>query len=138
MTQFKPMLAGKTDGKNLTFPVLASPKLDGVRAIIINGRVMSRSLKEIPNTHVQKLFGKKQYEGLDGELIVGAPTAPNVYRRTMSGVMSADEEPGVGFFVFDDTLVKDQGFRVRQTTVCKRVLAAGRQELVSVPAGAGS
>jgi DNA ligase-1 len=133
MTQFKPMLAGKTDGKNLTFPVLASPKLDGVRAIVIDGRVMSRSLKEIPNAHVQKLFGKKQYEGLDGELGIGEPTSADFYRKTMSGVMSADGEPDAKFFAFDDVRLRGQSFRVRQTTVCGRVLAHARKELIAVP-----
>ena len=70
----KPMLAAKTDGKGLSYPLLASPKLDEVRALIINGVVMSRSFKPIPNAHVQELFGRPEYNGLDGELIVGSPT----------------------------------------------------------------
>lgn len=101
MTQFKPMLAATTDGQNLTYPLLASPKLDGVRALIIDGVVMSRSLKPIPNKHVQKLFGRKQYNGLDGELIVGDPTAKDVYRQTSSGVMSIEGKPEVSYHVFD-------------------------------------
>ncbi len=98
---FKPMLAAKTDGLNLTHPMLVSPKLDGVRALIIDGVVMSRSLKPIPNYHVQKMFGKKKYNGFDGELIVGSPTADDVYRKTSSGAMSHDGEPDVKFYVFD-------------------------------------
>lgn len=101
MTQFKPMLAAKTDGEDLNYPLLASPKLDGVRALIIDGVVMSRSLKPIPNHHVQKLFGKKKYNGFDGELIVGDPTAEDVYRKTMSGVMSRNGKPNASYYVFD-------------------------------------
>ena len=89
------MLAAKTDGKGLSYPLLASPKLDGVRALIINGIVMSRSFKPIPNAHVQELFGRPEYNGLDGELIVGAPTDKDVYRNTTSGVMSQAGEPDV-------------------------------------------
>ncbi len=97
----KPMLAAKTDGIGLTYPLLASPKLDGVRALIINGVVMSRSFKPIPNAHVQALFGRPEYNGLDGELIVGSPTDKDVYRNTTSGVMSQAGEPDVYYHVFD-------------------------------------
>lgn len=93
---FQPMLAGKydpTDYKNpLSYPVLASHKLDGVRFVIIGGVVMSRSLKPIPNAWVQKQYSKLP-EGSDGELIFGNPTHPEAYRNTMSAVMSEDGEP---------------------------------------------
>lgn len=98
--QFKPLLAATVEKvEDIRFPVLASPKLDGVRAIVIDGVVMSRSLKPIPNKHVQKLFG--WMEGFDGELIVGDPTAKDVYQVTTSGVMSVEGEPDVCFWVFD-------------------------------------
>ena len=97
-----PMLAATC--KDLTkvhFPVLASPKLDGVRCLIMNGVAMSRSFKPIPNVMVQKL-ALGMFEGLDGELIVGDPTSPNAYRRTMSVVMSEDEPiEGLVYWVFD-------------------------------------
>lgn len=79
--------------------VLASPKLDGIRAIVKNGVVLSRSLKPIPNKYVQQKFSK--LENLDGELIVGTPTGPSAYRDTMSGVMSIEGEPDVKFWAFD-------------------------------------
>ena len=97
----KPMLACEANLKALKFPALASPKLDGVRAIIRDGVVLSRSLKPIPNRHVQMMFGRPELEGLDGELILGDPTHPEAYRRTVSAVMSIDGEPDVAFHVFD-------------------------------------
>ena len=97
----KPMLACEADLHKLKFPVLASPKLDGVRAIIRDGVVLSRSLKPIPNRHVQLMFGRPELEGLDGELILGDPTHPEAYRRTVSAVMSIEGEPDVDFHVFD-------------------------------------
>ncbi len=98
--QFKPMLADTIEDVNtLKYPVLVSPKLDGVRAVVKGGVVLSRSLKPIPNKYVQKLFS--HLEGLDGELIVGESTAEDVYRKTVSGVMSEDGEPNVVFYVFD-------------------------------------
>lgn len=96
-----PMLACEADLSKLKFPVLASPKLDGVRAIIRDGVVLSRSLKPIPNRHVQTMLGRPELEGLDGELILGDPTHPEAYRRTVSAVMSIEGEPDVDFHVFD-------------------------------------
>lgn len=98
----KPMLAAATDGTNLTYPVLASPKLDGIRCLVVNGVAVSRSFKPIPNKYVQKLIGSHDLNGLDGELIVGDMTAENVFNVTTSGVMSRDGEPDVKFYVFDD------------------------------------
>jgi len=98
----KPTLAAATDGTNLRYPLLASPKLDGVRAININGILLSRSLKLIPNKHIQMLFGRREFHGLDGELIIGDPTAKNVCNVTTSGVMSREGTPPTRFYVFDD------------------------------------
>jgi len=96
---FKPMLASPADLDNIRYPVLASPKLDGVRAIVKDGVVLSRSLKRIPNEHVQSLFGKLEH--FDGELIVGPPTSKTCYTDTVSGVMRKDGTPDVRFYVFD-------------------------------------
>lgn len=97
----KPMLASKApeDLSTLKFPLALSPKLDGIRAIVKDGIVLSRNLKPIPNCHVQKLFG--HLEGYDGELIVGPAADKNCFLKTTSGVMSRDGEPNVVFHVFD-------------------------------------
>lgn len=98
----KPMLSYTIDDTSkLLYPLLASAKLDGVRALVINGVVMSRSLKPIRNKHVQKLFGIPELEGCDGELIVGPANSDTVYRVTSSGVMSEGGEPEVTFHLFD-------------------------------------
>jgi len=98
----KPMLAAPADLGAIQFPVMVSPKFDGVRCLISSTIAVSRSLKSIPNVYTQKLFGREKYHGLDGELIVGDPTAKDVYQRTMSGVMTGAGEPDVWFHVFDD------------------------------------
>lgn len=115
---FKPMLASPLVG-DVKFPVLVSPKLDGVRCLIIDGVACSRSLKAIPNKHVQKLFGKPEFNGLDGELIVGSPVSLDVFQRTTSGIMSVNGEPAVVFYVFDDFSV-DAPFMVRLNSATER------------------
>lgn len=98
----KPMLAVDCGPlESLRFPLLASTKLDGVRAVISADCVLSRSLKPIPNRKVQELL-KGLPVGLDGELIAGDPTAPDAYRKTVSMVMSEDADiTGLKYHVFD-------------------------------------
>lgn len=100
------MLASEAVDDKIVFPVIATPKLDGIRCLIVDGVAMSRSMKPIRNKHVQSIIGAKRYNGLDGELIVGSPVDPDVYRNTSSGVMSEDGEPDFKFYVFDDYLHK--------------------------------
>lgn len=84
----------------LTYPKLASPKLDGIRCVILEGQAYSRNMKLIPNQFIQRELSCIKH-GLDGELIVGDPKAPDCYRRTNSGVMSVDGKPEFTFWVFD-------------------------------------
>ena len=115
-TIFKPMLACEADLTKLSFPLLASPKLDGIRAIVRDGVVYSRSNKPIPNKFVQDRF--KHLEHFDGELIVGEPTAHDVYRQTTSHVMAHDKHGfDVRFYVFDHVKHPDKPYRKRMTAM---------------------
>ncbi len=98
---FRPMLACDADLEKLRFPLLASAKLDGVRAIVRGDVVYSRSNKPLPNKFVQDKF--KHLEHYDGELIFGDPRAKDCYRRTTSAVMSDEGTDGVdvAFHMFD-------------------------------------
>lgn len=99
-SSFQPMLAGEVNLDTLEFPVYASAKLDGVRALVLNGTLLSRTLKPIPNRYLQSLFSR--FEWYDGELISGPPTAKDCYRRTVSSVMTQDSTDfDVRFHVFD-------------------------------------
>ena len=101
MLKVKPLLSCEVSLDKINFPVYVSTKFDGIRALVIDGVVYSRSLKPIRNKHVQKLFGKPEYNGTDGELVVGDIYAKDVFQKTTSGVMSEDGEPDVTFHVFD-------------------------------------
>lgn len=97
----KPLLSCEVDIDKVNFPIYVSTKFDGIRCLIIDSVVYSRSLKPIRNKHVQELFGKPEYNGFDGELIVGDIYAPDVFQKTTSGVMSTEGTPDVTFYVFD-------------------------------------
>lgn len=92
----KPMLAAKlTDFSKIQYPVLATPKIDGIRCLIIDGEAVSRTFKPIPNLYVRETL-KGLPSGLDGELVVGEN-----FQETSSGVMSIHGEPNFIYMVFD-------------------------------------
>ena len=101
INNIRPLLSCEVPLDKVKFPIYISTKFDGIRALVIDGVVYSRSLKPIRNKHVQKLFGKPEYNGFDGELIVGDVYAKDVFQKTTSGVMSEDGTPNVTFHVFD-------------------------------------
>lgn len=101
------------DAGDIKFPVYASPKIDGVRALVKDGVVLSRTLKPIRNRKVQELFGKAEHGGFDGELVVGEPYAGDCMQKTTSGVMRIEGEPDVTFFVFDSWDKPGVPFRTR-------------------------
>lgn len=111
------MLAASTDGKGLDYPVYASPKYDGVRCVVLGGKVFSRNFKLIPNMHVQSLFGHARLEGVDGELIFGDPRSADVFRNTTSAVMSKDGKPDVKLYAFDVANMGGFPFAVRRPTI---------------------
>jgi len=101
----KPMLLPREmpDLAKATYPAIASPKLDGIRCLMKDGVALSRTLKPIPNKHIQEWASKyaKELNGFDGELIVGDPTSSTVYRDTNSFVMSHDKVGEFNYYVFD-------------------------------------
>ena len=119
---FKTMLAGKVQSvEELRFPVLASPKLDGVRNHIIEGVAVSRNLLPFRNPGVQKRFGKMKLNGLDGELMVGDPTNPEAFRQT--GLLNSlgGDCTKVKLFVFDDFTRPNDPFYKRLETAHRRI-----------------
>lgn len=116
------MLAGKAPSElsKLRFPLLASRKLDGVRCLIIDGVAYSRNMKPIPSKQVQTLFGRKELNGLDGELLVGSPCAPDAYRRTVSSVMSANNPDMVRFHAFDCWDMPGKNFEERSRALFQK------------------
>ncbi len=107
MQMLRPMLAAKATDSELQAlftkgrSFLLSPKIDGIRALVVNGQLVSRTMKPIRNTYTQSLFGRPELEGLDGELVVGNPWDKNLMQQTSSGVMRISGAPSVSFWVFD-------------------------------------
>ena len=94
----KPMLAGKVeDFSKIQFPVLATPKLDGIRCFKINGKAVSRSFKPIANVFVREWIEKHIPNGMDGELMVeGVP-----FSEIAGFIGSHYGKPNFRFYCFD-------------------------------------
>lgn len=101
MITFKPTLAVNADFTKIQYPVYASPKLDGIRCSIVDGKALSRTLKQIPNKHIYRQLSTTDLNGLDGELIIGSPTSKTCYNESVSGVMRHEGEPAYTYYVFD-------------------------------------
>lgn len=122
----QPMLAGKLDFKRLEGTYMTQPKLDGIRAINKSGVLYSRTMKRIPNTFCQDLAMTGRIpEGLDGELIVGDPTAKDVFQKTTSGVMSQAGTPDVKFYAFDIWDTPNFAYEARRNNMREFILHRG-------------
>jgi DNA ligase-1 len=91
------MLASSVeDPAKLNYPLIASPKLDGIRFIKLNGQGLTRKLKPIRNNYVRKTLEELCPNGIDGELMAG-----DTFNACTSAVMSEEGEPSFTLWVFD-------------------------------------
>ena len=121
MPTIKPMLAVKAGIENIQPGDLISPKLDGIRGINLDGQILSRSLKPIPNRHIQAEWNHKELAGIDGEFILGDPTAADVYRATNSALMRHEGTPQATLYAFDDFTVPRLPYKNRYEVLQGRV-----------------
>lgn len=113
----KPLLAVDADLSKLSYPLLASPKLDGIRCLITEAGPVSRKLKPIPNKKLFNYLNRPHFIGFDGELIAGRPEAPDVMSKTSTAVMTINGpnpvEGGVRYFIFDTFITPTQPYKAR-------------------------
>ena len=83
---WKPTLAASlpvdVDLTKLPYPLWASSKIDGFRAMVQRGVLVSRNGLPVPNKDAQARWGRKEYEGLDGEITDARPNTADVFNRT--------------------------------------------------------
>jgi DNA ligase-1 len=123
-TRFRPMLAPSKsiDPSAIRYPMLASPKYDGIRCVIRDGLVLSRSLKPIPNRHIRgslEALGARA-SGFDGELMLPHPAT---FQAVSSAVMAHDDEPPSEWFfaVFDCLCEESLPFHARLEAARRRI-----------------
>jgi len=95
----RPLLAGTVkDFSKIKYPLLATPKLDGIRCLIINGDPVSRNFKPMPNKFIFSKLQCRLPDGLDGELMIANN---DEFNKIQSQIMSFEGEPDFIYHVFD-------------------------------------
>lgn len=133
MTIKKPMLACPVDDLAAYFAkhaaLAATNKIDGIRALMVCGQLVSRKFKNIPNEYIRTQLNKVLPEGADGELVLG-----DNFQESTSAIMSRDGEPqGISFMWFD--YVKDdpaKGYMDRMKDLANYA-AKHQAELIACP-----
>lgn len=97
----KPMLASDWDEAKLRFPLIAQPKIDGVRALNLTGKLTGRSLKQHKNVHVTTQFSHNLLVGFDGEMAAERETHADLCRLTSSALGTIEGRPFVLWWLFD-------------------------------------
>ena len=84
------------DKKALEWPMIATPKVDGIRCLRPDERVLTRSFKPIPNKHIRDILERILPIGADGELF-----SSEMFNQVTSDVMSEDGTPDFKYCMFD-------------------------------------
>jgi DNA ligase-1 len=130
VSKLKPMLAETCkDIDKVEFPVLATPKIDGIRCLTVEGGTpKSRSLKKIPNNHIRYMLETWGMEGLDGELWIRGATT---FGEVSGPIMRVEGTPDFEYKVFDVWDKPELTYRKRME-VMKERLKAPRPEWVTL------
>lgn len=114
----KPQLAEDAILEEVRFPCIVQPKIDGVRALNLNGTLTGRSLKPFEGFGITDFFSKPEFLGLDGEMILGDdPASPDRLCSLTTGAMGrfkdVTEMPDLTWWVFDYLAAPKLGYRAR-------------------------
>jgi DNA ligase-1 len=93
------MLAQTYKPELATFPLLVTPKIDGIRFYIEADHAWTRKNKSVPNINIQRDIKNLFPDGIDGELCVD-----NSFNKSQSLVMSDGnplEDAGLIIYIFD-------------------------------------
>lgn len=109
MKPFRCMLSAKVeepeDFEQLRYPLMLSPKLDGIRCTVRKGEPRTRANEKIPNRYIRAMLSG--LPGVDGEIVIGSPCARDengrslVFQNTNGPVRAFGGEPQFRLYVFD-------------------------------------
>lgn len=122
----RPQLANDANLDKLVYPVGVQPKIDGVRALNINGTLTGRSLDPFKGFGVTEYWSRPYFKGLDGEMTLGDnPASTDRLCSLTTGAMGAfkgiTETPNLNWWVFDDLTNPADSYSVRYARLKVRV-----------------
>lgn len=132
MKKFKPMKApndcvslkigkGKLDVSNLTYPILASEKLDGIRCIFKKGQMLTCSLKTIQSNAIREKFEQiRKYSEERGIVIDGEIYCPEItFKQITSMVMTQDYTTKTSIERWEKVCKKSDNYLTREEALDK-------------------
>ena len=134
----RPQLANDANLSTLTYPVGVMPKIDGVRALNINGTLTGRSLDPFKGFGITEFWSLPQLVGLDGEMTLGDnPASTDRLCSLTTGAMGAfkgvKEVPTLHWWLFDDLTKPADTYKVRYERLKQRVQALNMPQVHLVP-----
>jgi DNA ligase-1 len=96
----KPLLAATLKKETIVYPLYATPKVDGIRLLKQNGRIVSRSFKEIKNKNIVELMKKVLPEGCDGEIFIKDQTISDV-TSLVNSIEKSITDYELEYYIFD-------------------------------------
>jgi DNA ligase-1 len=125
----KPMLAATIrDTRTLPYPMIATPKIDGIRCLKRTGLVVSRSLKPIRNDFIRTTLERLLPEGADGEVFCGT-----TFQESTVAVMGRAGEPDFGYAMFDLVTDPSEPYYLRLVRLTEEVASIDDHRIVLVP-----
>ena len=109
----RPMLAATLeDLSDLNYPVLASPKIDGIRVLHVLGRgIVTRKFKPVPNKHIRERLSILAPYGADGEIVTfNKDGTQKTFNQIQSDVMSFEGTPYFVYYIFDNFMDPEMEF----------------------------
>jgi len=105
--------------ERLRYPLLASPKLDGIRLLCHPEKgPVTRKFIPLPNHYTRKLLGHEVYRYLDGEIIMlDSSGKPLPFNSIQSAVTTFAGEPQIQYWVFDYFAHPDEDFKSRYSAL---------------------
>lgn len=119
----KPHLLDDWQPDKLVFPMIGQPKVDGVRALNLTGKLTARSLKPFKNRYLTSRFSHSALIGFDGEMAAEHHCHPDLCRLTTSATGTIMGEPYVLWWLFDYVTIenKNAGYEHRMLQLAERV-----------------
>lgn len=135
----KPQLAEDAILDKVIYPCLVQPKIDGVRAMNLDGTLTGRSLDPFPGFGITDYFSQPQFKGLDGEMTLGSDMAGELLCSQTTGAMGrfkgVTEMADLHWWVFDYLLPETLNlpYSVRYTLLENRVKVLNHPRIHLVP-----
>lgn len=114
----KPQLAEDAILLDVKFPCIVQPKIDGVRALNLNGTLTGRSLDPFKGFGITEYFSGPMFRHLDGEMVLGNnPACTERLCSLTTGAMGrfkgVTEMPDLTWWVFDFLAEPEQPYHHR-------------------------